>query len=90
MSRIRKYHNHTPQTNPRKRQEEPQNRNSHKTSGRQFKKKRISITLMSDHGLDILLIRRRIKLNVTVLFYDLVSELISFRCKIGNGHNFYV
>ena len=34
---IRKYHNHTPQTNQRHREEESQNTNSHKTSGRQLK-----------------------------------------------------
>ena len=35
---IRKYHNHTLQTKPQHREEEPQNTNSHKTSGRQLKK----------------------------------------------------
>ena len=34
---IRKCHNHTPQTNPRHREEEPQNTDRHKTSGRQLK-----------------------------------------------------
>ena len=34
---IGKYHNHTMQINPRRREEEPQNTNSHKTSGRQLK-----------------------------------------------------
>ena len=37
-SMIRKYHNHTLHTtNPRHREEEPQNNNSHKTPGRQTK-----------------------------------------------------
>ena len=35
---IGKYHNHTVQTNPWHRVEEPQRNNSHKTSGRQLKK----------------------------------------------------
>ena len=34
---IRKYHNHTLQTNPRNHEEEPQNTDCHKTSGRQLK-----------------------------------------------------
>ena len=34
---VRKYHNDTRQNNPRHREEEPQNINSHKTSGRQLK-----------------------------------------------------
>ena len=34
---IRKYHKHTLQTNKQHRGEEPQNTNSHKTSGRHFK-----------------------------------------------------
>ena len=34
---IRNYHNHTLQTNPRHREEEPQNTNSHKTLERQLK-----------------------------------------------------
>ena len=34
---IRKYHNHTPQTNPRHRKEEPQNIDCTKTPGRQLK-----------------------------------------------------
>ena len=34
---IRKYHIHTLQINPKHREEEPQNTNSHKTSGRQLK-----------------------------------------------------
>ena len=33
---IKKYHNHTLQTNPMHGEEEPQNTNSHKTSGRQL------------------------------------------------------
>ena len=37
VSMIRKCHNHTPQTNPRHREEEPQNTGCHKTSGRQLK-----------------------------------------------------
>ena len=37
MSMTMKYHNHTPQTNPRHREEEPWNTNSHKTSDRQSK-----------------------------------------------------
>ena len=37
VSMIRQYHNHALQTNPRNREEEPQNTNSHKTSGRQLK-----------------------------------------------------
>ena len=32
VSMIRKYHNHTLQTNPQHREEEPQNFKSHKTS----------------------------------------------------------
>ena len=39
---IRKYHNHTLQTNPLQREEEPQKTNSHKTSGRQLKYKATS------------------------------------------------
>ena len=35
---MRKFHNHTLQTNPRHREEELQNTNSHNTSGRQLKK----------------------------------------------------
>ena len=35
---IRKTHNHTPQTNPQHREEEPQNNNSHKTPGKQKSK----------------------------------------------------
>ena len=34
---IKKYHNHTLQTIPWQREEEPQNTNSHMTSGRQLK-----------------------------------------------------
>ena len=34
---IRKYHNHTPQTDPWHREEEPQNTDCHKASGRQLK-----------------------------------------------------
>ena len=34
---VRKYHKHTLQSNPRHREETPQNTNSHKTSGRQLK-----------------------------------------------------
>ena len=34
---IKKYHNHTLQTNSRHREEEPQNNNNHKTLGRQTK-----------------------------------------------------
>ena len=34
---VRKYHNHTLQTDPRLHEEEPQSNNSHKTSGRQLK-----------------------------------------------------
>ena len=34
---IRKYFNHTLQTHPRRREEEPQNTNSHRTSGKQIK-----------------------------------------------------
>ena len=34
---IRKYHNHTLQTNPQHREEEPPINNSHKTLGRQIK-----------------------------------------------------
>ena len=34
---ISKSHNHTLQTNPRHREEEPQNTNSHTMLGRQFK-----------------------------------------------------
>ena len=34
---IRKYHNHTLQTNPRHHEEEPQSTNSHMISGRQLK-----------------------------------------------------
>ena len=34
---IKKYNNHTLQTNPWHNEEEPQNANSHKTSGRQLK-----------------------------------------------------
>ena len=37
VSMIRKYHNNTLQTNPRHREEEPQNNNNHKTPGRQTK-----------------------------------------------------
>ena len=37
VSMIRKCHNHTPQTIPRHRKEEPQNSDCHKTSGRQVK-----------------------------------------------------
>ena len=37
MDLSRKYHNHTLQTKPRHREEEPQNTNSHATSGRQLK-----------------------------------------------------
>ena len=37
VSMIRKYHNHTLQTIPCHREEEPQNTDSHKTSGRQPK-----------------------------------------------------
>ena len=33
---IRKYHNHTLQTNPRHREEDSQNTNSHNTPGRQL------------------------------------------------------
>ena len=36
-SMIRKYQNHTLQTNPRYREEEPQTTNSYKTSGRNIK-----------------------------------------------------
>ena len=32
---TRKYHNHTLQTNPQHREEEPQNNNNHKTPERQ-------------------------------------------------------
>ena len=35
-SMIRKYHNHTPQTNPRHCEEEPFNNDCHKPSGRQL------------------------------------------------------
>ena len=34
---IRKYHNHTLQTNPQRREEEPQNTNNHRKTGRQLK-----------------------------------------------------
>ena len=37
VSMVRKYHTHTLQTNPRHREEESQNNNSHKTLGRQTK-----------------------------------------------------
>ena len=37
VSIIRKYHNHTPQTNPQHREEELQYTNYHKTSGRHLK-----------------------------------------------------
>ena len=37
VSTVRKYHNHTLQTNPGYGEEEPKNTKSHKTSGRQFK-----------------------------------------------------
>ena len=37
VSMIRNYHNDTLQTNPRLREEEPQNTNSHKTLERQLK-----------------------------------------------------
>ena len=37
VSIIRKYHNHTLQTNPRHRDKEPQNNNYNKTTGRQSK-----------------------------------------------------
>ena len=37
VSMMRIYHNHTLQTNPWWREEEPQNTNSHKISGRQLK-----------------------------------------------------
>ena len=36
VSMIREYHNHTPQTNPRHREEEPQNTGCYKTSRRQL------------------------------------------------------
>ena len=38
VSMIRKYHNHTLQTNSRRQKKEPQNTNSHKTSGRKLRK----------------------------------------------------
>ena len=37
VSMIRKYHNHTKQTNPQHHEEEPQNINSNNASGRQSK-----------------------------------------------------
>ena len=37
VSMIRKYHNHTPETNPRRLEVEPQNTDCHKTSGGMFK-----------------------------------------------------
>ena len=37
VKKIRKKHDLTLQTNPRRREEESQNINSHKTPGRQFK-----------------------------------------------------
>ena len=45
-SMIRKYHNHTPQTNPRHCEEEPQNTDCHNASGRQLKQ---SSQLSSPH-----------------------------------------
>ena len=42
VSMIRKYHNHTLQTNPRHHEEEPQNTDCHKTSGRQLKQRKMS------------------------------------------------
>ena len=39
-SMIRKYHNHTKQTNPQHREEESQNTDCHKTPGRQLKQNR--------------------------------------------------
>ena len=44
---AQKYHNHKFQTNPRHREEESQNTNNHKTSGRQFKRrKKLSLFLV--------------------------------------------
>ena len=45
MTVIRKYHNHTLQTNPRHRDEEPQNINSHKTTGINLSKATSSLPL---------------------------------------------
>ena len=42
---IMKYHNHTQQTNPRHREEEPQNTNSHTTPGRQLKQSTNQLSL---------------------------------------------
>ena len=42
---IRKYHNHTLQTNPRYREEESQNTRCHKTSGRQLFLSKATISL---------------------------------------------
>ena len=42
---IRKYHTHTPQTNRRHRDEEQQNTNSQKRSGRQLKQASSSVSL---------------------------------------------
>ena len=46
VSMTRKYHNHTPKTNPRHREEEPQNTHSNKTSIRQQKKATSSLYLV--------------------------------------------
>ena len=46
MSMTRKYLNHTPKTNPRHREEEPQNTHSNKTSIRQQKKATSSLYLV--------------------------------------------
>ena len=43
------YHNHTLQTNPQRREKEPQNNNSHTTSGRQLKQPALSLSLSLSH-----------------------------------------
>ena len=46
---IRKYHNHTLQTNTRHCEQEPQNTNSYKTSGRQLKQSnQLSLPLLDE------------------------------------------
>ena len=52
---IRKYNNNTMQTNPRRREEEPQITNSHKTSG-----DKLSQTISSRFPIKIFAIQERI------------------------------
>ena len=50
---VRKYHNHTLQTNPRHREEDPQNTNSHNTSDGTQCKATISLSPKDDWKLDM-------------------------------------